>query len=160
TRASVLDAEPLRLQLGVYAVDGASCTPLSGVQVDIWHADALGVYSDLQAQSTVGQTFLRGYQLTDANGAIAVQTIYPGWYPGRTVHIHFKVRTFSASGAATFEFTSQLFFDDALTDAVFANAPYDSRGQRDTRNAADMVYNTGGTAETPAGSELLLAVQP
>lgn len=160
TRVEVLDGLPLRLQVGVYTVSGDTCTPLAGAQVDIWHADSAGVYSDIQAQSTVGQTFLRGYQITDQNGAVGFDTIYPGWYPSRTVHIHFKVRTFSASGAQSFEFTSQLFFDDTLTDTVFANAPYNSRGQRDTRNAADMVYNTGTVGALPAGSALLLDVRP
>ncbi len=74
--------------------------------------------------------------------------------------MHFKVRIFSASGATTFEFTSQVFFDDTITDTVFANAPYNSRGQRDTRNATDMVYNTAGSAGAPAGSQLLVDLQP
>lgn len=67
-------------------------------------------------------------------------TIYPGWYPGRAVHIHFKVRTFSSDGAEALEFTSQLFFDDAVTDAVFAEAPYAARPGRDTRNEDDGIY--------------------
>lgn len=159
TNAGVLEALPLRLQVGVFAVDGDTCTPVEGAQVDVWHADALGVYSDVQAQNTVGETYLRGYQISDGNGAVTFDTIYPGWYPGRTPHIHFKVRVISAAGATSFEFTSQFFFDDAITDAVFAGAPYDSRGERDTRNADDMIYNTGGTATSPAGDRLLLALQ-
>ncbi|HOU42369.1 MAG TPA: intradiol ring-cleavage dioxygenase, partial [Promineifilum sp.] len=90
----------------------------------------------------VGQQFLRGYQLTDANGVAAFTTIYPGWYSGRTVHIHFKIRT--EEGGARYEFTSQLFFDDALTDSVFTRDPYAARPDRDTRNAADGIYRGGG----------------
>jgi len=159
TDSNVLDALPLRLQFGVYSVNGNTCTPVAGAQVDVWHADAGGVYSDVQAQNTIGQTYLRGYQLTDGNGAAEFTTVYPGWYPGRTVHIHFKIRTFSPGGTVTFEFTSQVFFDDTITDVVFASAPYNARGQRDTRNATDMVYNTG-TGSAPSGAQLMLDLQP
>jgi protocatechuate 3,4-dioxygenase beta subunit len=109
--------------------------------VDVWHCDALGVYSDVQdaSGSTVGQTFLRGYQVTDATGAAAFTTIYPGWYRGRAVHIHFKVRTDNG-----LEFTSQLFLDDALTDTVHQRDPYAGKGQRDTRNADDSIFRGGG----------------
>jgi hypothetical protein len=84
--------------------------------------------------------FLRGYQVTDANGVAAFSTIYPGWYNGRAVHIHFKLRLYAGS-TKTYEFTSQFFFDDALTDAVYAQSPYSSRSSRDTRNASDGIYN-------------------
>jgi len=157
TRPAVLNGLPLHLQLGVYVVSGDTCAPLAGARVDVWHADAAGVYSDEQVLNSQGETFLRGYQITDQNGAVEFQTIYPGWYPGRTVHIHFKVRTFSTTGSTSFEFTSQLYADDAITDVVFASAPYDSRGQRDTVNATDTIYNTP-TAGT--GAKLLLALQP
>ena len=113
------------------------------MEVDIWHRDALGVYSDEQAQNTVGEKFLRGTQVTDANGMATFTTIYPGWYRGRAVHIHFKVRTdpLAATGRVL---TSQLFFDDALTDQVYRQAPYSTRGTRDTRNNRDSIYATGG----------------
>jgi protocatechuate 3,4-dioxygenase beta subunit len=156
TRPGVVNGLPLLLKFGVFTVAGNACTPLAGAVVDVWHADAVGVYSDEQVQNTLGETYLRGYQFTDQAGAASFTTIYPGWYPGRTVHVHFKVRIFSASGATTFEFTSQVFFDDTITDLVLANAPYNSRGQRDTRNANDMVYNTAGTA----GARLLADLQP
>jgi protocatechuate 3,4-dioxygenase beta subunit len=148
---AVLNGLPLRLELGVYRVEGASCTPLSGAQVDLWHADAAGTYSDVLG--AVGETFLRGYQVADEDGAVSFTTIYPGWYPGRTAHLHFKIRFFSAAGDTTFEFTSQLYFDDAVTDVVFAAPPYDSRGDRDTTNRADAIYADGG-------DELLLTVAP
>lgn len=130
---------PLALQLTVFAYAGGSCTPLAGAQVDIWHCDATGSYSDVSANNTVGQKFLRGYQLTDASGVARFTTIYPGWYMGRTVHIHVKVRL-----DTTTEATTQLFFDDSVTDSVFATAPYNSRGGRDTRNGADSIYGGHG----------------
>jgi protocatechuate 3,4-dioxygenase beta subunit len=113
--------------------------------VDVWHCDALGVYSDVQDPSnqTTGRKFLRGYQITDANGLATFTTIYPGWYQGRTVHVHFKIR--SGAGASTgLEFTSQLYFDDTLTDKVLAVQPYVQKGPRSVRNAGDGVYSDGG----------------
>jgi protocatechuate 3,4-dioxygenase beta subunit len=142
---------PLTLTFTVYRADGAACTPLSGVQVDVWHCDGLGVYSDAAAQNTQGKRFLRGYQVTDMAGNATFQTIFPGWYSGRAVHIHFKMRTFTGS-QKTYELTSQLFFNDAVLDAVFSQAPYNTRGSRDTRNAGDMVYTSGGNS----GAQLML----
>src|SRR5215470_346142 len=92
---------PLALEIAVYAYASGSCTPLSGAQVDIWHCDATGSYSDVSANNTVGQKFLRGYQATDANGVARFTTIYPGWYSGRTVHIHVKVRLGADTEATT-----------------------------------------------------------
>ena len=113
--------------------------------VDIWHCDALGVYSDVTDPgfSTVGKKFLRGYQVTDANGTVQFTTNYPGWYQGRTVHIHFKVRTDAAS-AQSYEFTSQLYFDDSITDRVHTQTPYVSKGQRKLKNAGDGIFQDGG----------------
>lgn len=137
---------PLELAITVYAYSGGSCTPLADAQVDIWHCDATGLYSDTAANGTVGQNFLRGYQVTDAGGAATFTTIYPGWYSGRTVHIHVKVRIFDAGQNTTTEATTQLFFDDSVTDGVFSTAaPYSTRLTRDTRNAADSIY--GGHSE-------------
>src|SRR5207253_10058042 len=114
----------LTLTVNVSRVSGASCLPLAGATVDVWHCDALGVYSDATDPgfNTKGKKFLRGYQTTDANGKVQFTTIYPGWYQGRAVHIHFKIRT-SATGASK-EFTSQWFFDETLTDQVHAQQPY------------------------------------
>src|SRR5437879_11557146 len=131
---------PLALQLAVSAYASGVCTPLSGAQVDIWHCDASRIYSDVQGV-TAGQNFLRGYQVTDANGLAKFTTIYPGWYTGRAVHIHVKVRLFDASNNTTTKSTTQVFFDDSLTDGVFASVvPYYARGSRDTRSAADTIY--------------------
>jgi protocatechuate 3,4-dioxygenase beta subunit len=142
---SVSEGVPLQLDLTVSEVNGATCTPLVGAVVDMWHCDALGAYSDVSAgmgqSNTVGQKFLRGYQVTDANGRVAFQTIFPGWYSGRTVHIHFKVRT-APDSQQGFEFTSQLFFDEATTDAVIAQAPYNEKGAPDTTNSSDNIFDS------------------
>jgi protocatechuate 3,4-dioxygenase beta subunit len=132
---------PLALTFTIASVSNAACAPLAGATVDIWHCDALGVYSDVQG--SMGKKFLRGTQVTDASGMATFTTIYPGWYRGRAVHIHFKVRTDPLATTGT-EFTSQLYFDDALTDRVYTQAPYASRNARDTRNSQDGIYATGG----------------
>jgi protocatechuate 3,4-dioxygenase beta subunit len=142
---SVKEGVPLTLNISVASVSNNSCTPIEGAQVDIWQCDAQGQYSGVSAQGsdTTGQDFLRGYQRTDANRAVQFQTIYPGWYSGRAVHIHFTIRTQGAD-AQDYQFTSQFFFDDALTDQVHALEPYASKGQRDTRNSNDNIFSGGG----------------
>ena len=144
---------PLRLALRVSRLSAGACAPLPAAMVDVWHCDAAGVYSDAAdpGGSTVGRKFLRGYQTTGADGLVGFTTIYPGAYPGRAVHIHFKVRTGGGGGRAH-EFTSQLFFDDALTDQVHARPPY-AGGARRMRNGRDGIYRE-------AGAQLILAVAP
>jgi len=128
----------LTLNFLVSRVSGSACTGLSGAVVDVWHCDAIGVYSDVD--NARGQKFLRGFQTTDASGGAKFTTVYPGWYQGRAVHIHFKIRPTSSS-----EFTSQLFFDDALSTQVFAQTPYSQKGtQGITRNAADGIFQQSG----------------
>jgi uncharacterized protein (TIGR03437 family) len=137
---------PLKIKFTVGKVSGSACTPLAGAYFDLWHCDALGAYSDVNGQgnpNNLGQKFLRGYQITDSNGAVEFQTIYPGWYTGRTTHIHYKVRLF-AGASKTYEFTSQTCFDDTFTDQVYAAAPYNTKGARGTRNSNDMIYQQGG----------------
>jgi protocatechuate 3,4-dioxygenase beta subunit len=86
TRASV----PLALTTRIVEVGSSGrCRPYGGVAVDIWHRDAEGAYSGVDSDTD----FLRGYQVTDANGAVTFRTIFPGWYRGRAIHIHLKVRT-------------------------------------------------------------------
>ena len=125
----------LRVELVVQRID---CTPLRDVAVDLWHCDAVGVYSGFPGQlggvDTTGETFLRGNQVTDAEGVAAFDTIYPGWYPGRTTHMHFRVHTSSTTAA-----TSQIYFPEDVTSRVYATAPYDTRGPKDTANAADSI---------------------
>jgi protocatechuate 3,4-dioxygenase beta subunit len=98
-----------------------------------------------------GEAFLRGFQKTDAAGAARFLTIYPGWYPGRAVHVHFKIRTADTSRSA--EFTSQLYFDEMLSERVYATAPYTSRGQPKLANGDDFLFRQGGR-------QLLLDVIP
>ena len=134
----------LELALTVMSVGKKECRPLAGATVDIWHCDAAGVYSDeLDRFGSFGDTrglkFLRGYQVTDARGVARFTTIYPGWYPGRPVHIHYKVR---ASGGK--EFVSQLYFDENTTDAVHSLEPYKQKKRRDTMNTDDSIYRDGG----------------
>jgi len=142
---SVKQGVPLRLVFQVSQVNDRSCTPLSNAIVDVWHCDAEGIYSDVNDRSfnTVGKKFLRGYQVTNAIGTAEFVTIYPGWYPGRAVHIHFKIRTDSASQPG-YEFTSQLYFNDALTDQVHAQAPYAARGKPTQKNDQDGIFRDGG----------------
>jgi protocatechuate 3,4-dioxygenase beta subunit len=142
---TVKEGTPLRLVFRVSRIEGRACAPLAGALVDVWQCDALGVYSDVLDPrfDTRGKRFLRGYQVTDQSGTARFVTVYPGWYPGRTVHIHFKIRTGPASGRG-YEFTSQLYFDDALTDRVHAQAPYAARGPRTVRNHQDGIFRRGG----------------
>jgi protocatechuate 3,4-dioxygenase beta subunit len=138
----VKEGAPLLLTFRVSEIGNNACTPLAGVLVDIWHCDAGGIYSGVTDRSfdTTGQKWLRGYQVTDAGGGATFTTIYPGWYPGRTVHIHFKVRTAPAA-AQGHEFTSQLFFDDAFSDQVLSQPPYVERGYRTTLNGQDGIFS-------------------
>ena len=143
---TVKDGVPLRLVLQVSQVTGGACSPLVGAQVDLWQCDALGVYSDVRDPGFIssGAKFLRGYQVTDDNGSVQFTTIYPGWYQGRTVHIHFKVRT-TPDSESGHELTSQFYFDDAITDQVHAQQPYAQKGQRTLRNAQDGIFRNGGS---------------
>jgi protocatechuate 3,4-dioxygenase beta subunit len=138
----------LALNFNVSQVSSGGCTPLEGAKIEIWHCDAEGVYSDVSDPgfNSVGQKFLRGYQETDANGQATFISIYPGWYSGRAVHIHFKIHPDISDQSMVF--TSQLFFDDSLSDQVFSQAPYASKGQRDMLNSTDRIFN----------DQLLLAV--
>jgi protocatechuate 3,4-dioxygenase beta subunit len=141
---SVREGARLNLKFNVAKITNSACEAFEGAIVDIWHCDAQGRYSDVNDQgfSTQGQKWLRGYQVTDANGMAQFTTIYPGWYPGRAVHIHFKVRTGLNDNG--YEFTSQFFFDEALSDQVFAGAPYAGKGQRNTLNSNDNIYGQSG----------------
>jgi protocatechuate 3,4-dioxygenase beta subunit len=157
-RADPLDGQrregaPLSLTLRVATIAAGSCSPITGAVVDLWQCDAAGAYSDMRDArfNTVGKRFLRGYQLTDGEGRAHFTTIYPGWYPGRAVHVHFKVRV--KGEAKNHEFVSQLYFDDALTERVHAQAPYSAHPGRRTRNSEDGLYRSGGRQLTLAVTE-------
>ena len=142
---AVREGVPLTLSLLISSVAAGKCSPLAGATVDLWHCDATGAYSDARDPgfNTAGKKFLRGYQVTDSSGSARFTTIYPGWYDGRTVHLHFKVRGAAAS-KRNYEFTSQLYFDDAFTDRVYARNPYARRGPRTVRNSRDGIFRDGG----------------
>lgn len=148
---SVKEGTLLRIIFNVSDISGGACSPLAGAHVDVWHCDADGVYSGVSDPSfdTTDQMWLRGYQLTDEQGIAEFKTIYPGWYSSRAVHIHFKIRTDPESESG-YEFTSQFFFDEDLTDVVHAEAPYNSKGYRDTLNSDDNIFQ---------GSEGLLTLE-
>ena len=137
---------PLRLTLQL--VEARDCAKLGRARVDVWHADGLGAYSGYARQetgSTRGQTFLRGTQFTGEDGQASFATIYPGWYPGRTPHIHFKA--FLDAGSVL---TGQLYFPDGISDGVYTKAaPYRERkGTRDTTNDSDFIFKGENGAAT------------
>jgi protocatechuate 3,4-dioxygenase beta subunit len=151
---SVRQGAPLELSFNVSQLAKGACAPLAGAVVDVWHCDAQGVYSDVRDPAyfdTRGKKFLRGYQVTDAAGRATFKTIYPGWYEGRAVHIHFTVRT-NPGAASAHEFTSQIYFDDAMNQKVFAQAPYSAKGKLKMTNDQDGIFRENG-------KQLILAVQ-
>jgi protocatechuate 3,4-dioxygenase beta subunit len=126
------------LTLRLTVLNASNCRPIKGAAVDIWHADAAGNYSGFGAGAG-SRTFLRGIQKTDKNGLAVFTTIYPGWYQGRAVHIHVKVHV-----GGSVVHTGQLFFPDALTQAVYKASPYAARGNPDVLNGSDSIYVNGG----------------
>jgi protocatechuate 3,4-dioxygenase beta subunit len=137
------DREGTRLRLAARVVDSDGCTPIKDAVFDVWHCDAGGLYSGFEAGSrgragagSSDARYLRGAQITNADGIAELTTIYPGWYPGRTVHIHAKVLVSNRD-----VLTTQLYFDDALTDSVYRAAPYNRRPDRDSRNESDGIFD-------------------
>ncbi|HEU0115703.1 MAG TPA: intradiol ring-cleavage dioxygenase [Thermomicrobiales bacterium] len=171
---------PLRLRIAVMNTQGGGCAPLAGAAVDLWHCDAQGVYSGISGENPGGggaatgadnqsTTFLRGIQLTGADGVAAFDTIYPGWYQGRAVHIHMKVHVGGDATGATppadgydgghVAHTGQLFFDDALSDQVFGTAAYANRDNAErTRNGQDGILGDHG--DEPGVMLVLTPVTP
>lgn len=155
---------PLTLRLTVVdATDG--CTPVKGAAVEIWHCDAWGYYSgyttanpggSAPAESEDGSTandgtYLRGYQIANANGVVKFETIFPGWYTPRTCHIHVKVHTGGEKEDGTYEggkvnYTGQLFFDDTIAEEIFTLEPYSKHSGSYTTLDNDMVYDGGGAS--------------
>lgn len=145
-RRDITEGRPgIKLDLAVNVVEAGACEPIKDAAVDVWHCDAGGEYSGVEGDAG---TFLRGIQMTDANGRAEFRTIYPGWYPGRAVHIHVKVHL-----GASETYTGQLFFDDAVTQAVYEASPYNARPGPDVANEADGIF--GGS-----GGVTILAVRP
>ena len=147
------DRPGLPLGLVLTVQDATRCEPIEGADVEIWHCDAGGVYSGFEDASqggppgggsgpTDGERYLRGHQRSDARGRARFETIYPGWYRGRTPHIHLKVHV-----GGGVEHTGQLFFPEAITAAVYRRTPYRSHGQPDTSHAADMIYAQAGRSK-------------
>ena len=150
-RRDISDGMPgLPVRLALQVVAAGTCAPLAGALVTIWHAQRSGVYSgvtpsggmcrgdDAEAEKKV---YFRGTQTTDAQGRVDFDTCYPGWYRGRAVHIHAQVTVGGALVA-----TTQLFFADALTAAIYDDhADYRERGQPDVTLARDNVI--GGEAD-------------
>ena len=128
------------LRLDLTVLNASSCKPIRNAAVDIWHCDALGAYSGANAGNP-GTNFLRGIQRTSAKGVATFRTIYPGWYPGRAVHIHVKVHV-----GGNVVHTGQLFFPAAVSNAVYRRKPYSSHGATpDTLNADDSIFRNGGS---------------
>jgi protocatechuate 3,4-dioxygenase beta subunit len=145
---------PLTLNITVVDTENG-CIGLQSAQVDIWHCNAEGVYSDEGVESTTGETWLRGFQLTDSVGNVQFTTIFPGWYQGRTTHIHLRVRSKYSTASSTSDGTNttQLFFAQATVDTINTTvAPYSSHGTNSTTNANDHVY----TPETEGKTEVTL----
>jgi protocatechuate 3,4-dioxygenase beta subunit len=151
-RDVVEDRVGVALQLGIRLTDDGNA-PTRDAFLEIWQCDALGRYSGFsppdssrvvtaetapRGEYLADQTFLRGRQATDADGMVEFRTIYPGWYPGRTVHIHVMVHIGDAA------LTSQLYFPDGVSDDVFTRTPYAERPDRDTTNDTDEIFPTGG----------------
>ncbi len=145
------------LALTLYVFDSEnSCAAMEGVQVDIWHCNANGVYSAESSESTTGQSWLRGYQITDSSGKVQFTTIIPGWYSGRTTHIHLRLRSKYNSSDSDGTNTMQVFFDQTLIDTLATSTtPYSEEGTNPTTNATDRVYSEeedGTTLLTLSGS--------
>lgn len=158
-RDIVEDRPGVPLALAVTVVDANTCEPIRDAAVDIWHCDALGVYSGVSSETGANETYLRGIQLTDANGRADFATIYPGQYPGRTTHIHLKVHIGGRRSDGTYSgghvsHTGQLFTTDQHDAEVFALDPYNRNSAEITPRDADFIFRDQG------GSSSALALAP
>ena len=165
SNGSVQKGIPLRLILNVYDVDDTdgdgigSCIPLKDAKVDIWLANSEGLYSGVQDDGTAGNDFLRGYQMTDNNGTVQFTTVYPGWYEGRAIHIHVKVRTYEGTNE-TLEWTSQFYLNNSINELVHTQPPYRDHGPVPMTNEEEFYLLAGpssdGLVQTNTGRHLLL----
>ncbi len=142
TRRNVTEGKagmPLVIRFTV--LNAKTCTPIKNADVEIWHCDALGNYSGVNGATT---RFLRGHQKSNATGKAEFLTIFPGWYRGRTPHIHMKVGV-----GGNVVHTGQVFFNEKITTTVYKTGVYASRGLYDTPHASDNIYSQAGgsTAE-------------
>lgn len=156
-RDIVEDRPGVPLALALTVVDANTCEPIRDAAVDVWHCDALGIYSGEPSEGSAGETYLRGIQLTDGKGRAEFATIYPGQYPGRTTHIHVKVhlggqRSKGAYSGGHVSHTGQLFTADRDDAEVFALAPYSRNTAEITPRDADAIYRDEG------GSSSVLAL--
>jgi protocatechuate 3,4-dioxygenase beta subunit len=157
-RADIRDGKvgvPLTLRLRV--IEAGPCSALSGARIDIWHCDARGIYSafpgqgDRHAIDTTNATFLRGTQMTDKSGWAEFTTIYPGWYPGRATHIHFKIFTDEKT-----VLVGQTFFPEALNEFIYTNVP-DYTGRK--RERAVLNVNDNVVVDADPGRLAFCAVK-
>lgn len=166
SNGSIHEGIPLSIILNVYRVndtneDGnGSCVPFSGALVDIWEADSQGLYSGVTEDGTEGLAFLRGNQITDENGTVKFETIYPGWYENRTIYIHLKIRDYEGP-EKTFEWTSQLYLPNSVNEQVHLQSPYSNYGPVPMTNEQDFIYtgpSTDGLIKNNTGKHLMLNV--
>lgn len=154
-RQDITEGRPgVPLMVTLRVVNAETCEPIPDVVVDLWSTDALGLYSGFPGQGdsgdidTTGETFMRGSQVTNGEGEVEFVAIYPSWYPGRTIHSHFKVHL-----SSRLEVASQLYYPDDISDMVMDESPYNTRGERDTTNNTDGILRT-----TPNGERLIATV--
>jgi protocatechuate 3,4-dioxygenase beta subunit len=163
-RDIVEDRPGVPLALALTVVDANTCQPIRDAAVDVWHCDALGVYSGEPTEGSAGTTYLRGIQITDGNGRAEFATVYPGQYPGRTTHIHLKIhlggrRRGGAYSGGNVSHVGQLFTADRDDAEVFALAPYNRNAAEVTPRDADFIFlEQGGSSSvltlTRAGDDL------
>jgi protocatechuate 3,4-dioxygenase beta subunit len=168
---SVQQGIPLHLVIHVYKINdkgnnstsadaaAVSCMPFKRAQVDIWHANPQGLYSGISQIGTEGKAYLRGYQTTDNNGTAKFDTIYPGWYQGRAIHIHVMVRAFDGESNETFHWTSQMYLNNSINEKVHTQIPYSKHGLPPMTNEQDGIYtgpSTDKLVQSNAGQHLML----
>lgn len=163
---SVQEGIPLNVVINVYKIGNNNgnnkaflCTPLSGARVDIWHSNSQGVYSGVKQIGTEGKAYLRGYQITDGNGTVKFNTIYPGWYEGRAIHIHVMVRTLDGGDNERVHWTSQIYLNNSINAQVHTQLPYSKHGPPPMTNEQDGIYtgpSTDGLIQSNTGKHLML----
>jgi protocatechuate 3,4-dioxygenase beta subunit len=154
TRRDIRESKSgLRIDLVFTVQNARTCKPIKRADVEIWHCDAVGVYSGFESASGGGmpgqqsaptdtKRYLRGHQKSDAHGKARFTTIFPGWYRGRTPHIHLKVHV-----GGQVVHTGQVFFSERIQHAVYKVAPYRSHGQPDTSHAEDNIFAAAGKSK-------------